>query len=187
VDAHGSLLPLTLTPVHAERPARRFVCQTQRNGQPCPAQIPGRRDVSASCRHPCRCSETKRERSAQSKSGRRSAGSRLRMRFAVRSPPRIGLAFPGSPIERTPLGVGLKPGRGASRYHPVLHLPRLSHLLWGPPLGDGTLFPRLASRISWNSVVSPLLAKRWSNNHMSSPNRGQGGRPFKPRSRAQPG
>jgi transposase len=28
-------------------------------------------------------------------------GSRLRMRFAVRPPPRIGLAFPGSPIERS--------------------------------------------------------------------------------------
>jgi hypothetical protein len=28
-------------------------------------------------------------------------GSRLRMRFAMRPPPRIGLAFPGSPIERT--------------------------------------------------------------------------------------
>jgi transposase len=28
-------------------------------------------------------------------------GSRLRMRFAVRPPPRIGLAFPGSPAERT--------------------------------------------------------------------------------------
>src|SRR6201988_412359 len=27
-------------------------------------------------------------------------GSRLRMRFAVRSPPHIGLAFPGSPVER---------------------------------------------------------------------------------------
>jgi hypothetical protein len=27
-------------------------------------------------------------------------GSRLRMRFAVRPPPRIGLAFPGSPRER---------------------------------------------------------------------------------------
>jgi hypothetical protein len=27
-------------------------------------------------------------------------GSRLRMRFAVRPPPRIGLAFPGSPLER---------------------------------------------------------------------------------------
>ncbi|MBO0756621.1 MAG: hypothetical protein J2P54_12210 [Bradyrhizobiaceae bacterium] len=29
-------------------------------------------------------------------------GSRLRMRFAVRPPPRIGLAFPGSPAERSP-------------------------------------------------------------------------------------
>jgi hypothetical protein len=28
-------------------------------------------------------------------------GSRLRMRFAVRPPPRIGLAFPGSPLERS--------------------------------------------------------------------------------------
>ena len=28
-------------------------------------------------------------------------GSRLRMRFAVRSPPRIGLAFPGSRVERS--------------------------------------------------------------------------------------
>jgi transposase len=28
-------------------------------------------------------------------------GSRLRIRFAVRPPPRVGLAFPGSPIERT--------------------------------------------------------------------------------------
>jgi hypothetical protein len=28
-------------------------------------------------------------------------GSRLRIRFAVRQPPRIGLAFPGSPVERT--------------------------------------------------------------------------------------
>jgi hypothetical protein len=26
-------------------------------------------------------------------------GSRLRLRFAVRPPPRIGLAFPGSPVE----------------------------------------------------------------------------------------
>jgi transposase len=29
-------------------------------------------------------------------------GSHLRMRFAVRPPPRIGLAFPGSPVERSP-------------------------------------------------------------------------------------
>jgi len=29
-------------------------------------------------------------------------GSRLRMRFAVRPPPRIGLAFPGSPVEHRP-------------------------------------------------------------------------------------
>ena len=28
-------------------------------------------------------------------------GSRLRIRFAVRPPPRIGLAFPGSPAERS--------------------------------------------------------------------------------------
>ena len=28
-------------------------------------------------------------------------GSRLRMRFAVRPPPRIGLAFPGSPVARS--------------------------------------------------------------------------------------
>jgi hypothetical protein len=28
-------------------------------------------------------------------------GSRLRMRFAMRPPPRIGLAFPGSPVERS--------------------------------------------------------------------------------------
>jgi hypothetical protein len=28
-------------------------------------------------------------------------GSRLRLRFAVRPPPRIGLAFPGSPVERS--------------------------------------------------------------------------------------
>jgi hypothetical protein len=28
-------------------------------------------------------------------------GSRLRMRFSVRQPPRIGLAFPGSPVERS--------------------------------------------------------------------------------------
>ncbi len=28
-------------------------------------------------------------------------GSRLRIRFAVRPPPRIGLAFPGSPVERS--------------------------------------------------------------------------------------
>ena len=28
-------------------------------------------------------------------------GSRLRLRFAVRPPPRIGLAFPGSPAERS--------------------------------------------------------------------------------------
>jgi hypothetical protein len=28
-------------------------------------------------------------------------GSRLRIRFAVRPPPRVGLAFPGSPVERT--------------------------------------------------------------------------------------
>jgi hypothetical protein len=27
-------------------------------------------------------------------------GSRLRVRFAVRPPPRIGLAFPGSPLDR---------------------------------------------------------------------------------------
>ena len=36
-------------------------------------------------------------------------GSRLRMRFAVRSPPRIGLAFPGSP-----------PGRRAASATPSL-------------------------------------------------------------------
>src|SRR5712672_3908753 len=29
-------------------------------------------------------------------------GSRLRIRFAVQSPPRIGLAFPGSPVARSP-------------------------------------------------------------------------------------
>src|SRR4249920_4136291 len=28
-------------------------------------------------------------------------GSRLRVRFSVRPPPRIGLAFPGSPVERS--------------------------------------------------------------------------------------
>jgi len=28
-------------------------------------------------------------------------GSRLRIRFAVRPPPRIGLAFPGSPVQRS--------------------------------------------------------------------------------------
>src|SRR6266849_1752628 len=28
-------------------------------------------------------------------------GSRLRIRFAVRPPPRVGLAFPGSPVERS--------------------------------------------------------------------------------------
>jgi hypothetical protein len=28
-------------------------------------------------------------------------GSHLRIRFAVRPPPRIGLAFPGSPVERS--------------------------------------------------------------------------------------
>ena len=28
-------------------------------------------------------------------------GSRLRIRFALRPPPRIGLAFPGSPVERS--------------------------------------------------------------------------------------
>ena len=33
-------------------------------------------------------------------------GSRLRVRFAVRSPPRIGLAFPGSPAERTTATAG---------------------------------------------------------------------------------
>ena len=37
-------------------------------------------------------------------------GSRLRMRFAVRPPPRIGLAFPGSPVERsTPTAVAPGP------------------------------------------------------------------------------
>jgi hypothetical protein len=37
-------------------------------------------------------------------------GSRLRMRFAMPPPPRIGLAFPGSPIERTtPIAVVLAP------------------------------------------------------------------------------
>ena len=35
-------------------------------------------------------------------------GSRLRMRFAVRPPPRIGLAFPGSPVAHSaPRGVEL--------------------------------------------------------------------------------
>jgi hypothetical protein len=28
-------------------------------------------------------------------------GSRLRLRFAMHPPPRIGLAFPGSPVERS--------------------------------------------------------------------------------------
>jgi len=32
-------------------------------------------------------------------------GSRLRLRFAVRAPPRIGLAFPGSPLERSTVTV----------------------------------------------------------------------------------
>ena len=37
-------------------------------------------------------------------------GSRLRMRFTVRPPPRIGLAFPGSPAERsTPTAAALAP------------------------------------------------------------------------------
>jgi hypothetical protein len=31
-------------------------------------------------------------------------GTRLRMRFAVRSPPVIGLAFPGTPSHRSPTG-----------------------------------------------------------------------------------
>jgi transposase len=30
-------------------------------------------------------------------------GSRLRLRFVVRPPPRVGLAFPGSPVERSPV------------------------------------------------------------------------------------
>jgi transposase-like protein len=34
-------------------------------------------------------------------------GSRLRMRFAVRPPPRIGLAFPGSPVERSTVSAVL--------------------------------------------------------------------------------
>ena len=29
-------------------------------------------------------------------------GSHLRMRFAMRPPPRLGLSFPGSPVERNP-------------------------------------------------------------------------------------
>jgi hypothetical protein len=33
-------------------------------------------------------------------------GSRLRIRFTVRPPPRIGLAFPGSPAERTAAAAG---------------------------------------------------------------------------------
>jgi transposase len=36
-------------------------------------------------------------------------GSRLRIRFAVHPPPRIGLAFPGSPTERSTLGVVAAP------------------------------------------------------------------------------
>ena len=45
-------------------------------------------------------------------------GSRLRMRFAVRSPPRIGLAFPGSRVERsTATVVALVPLIGAKTGH----------------------------------------------------------------------
>ena len=33
-------------------------------------------------------------------------GSRLRIRFSVRPPPRIGLAFPGSPVERNTATAG---------------------------------------------------------------------------------
>jgi hypothetical protein len=36
-------------------------------------------------------------------------GSRLRLRFAMRPPPRLGLAFPGSPIERTKATVAALP------------------------------------------------------------------------------
>ena len=35
-------------------------------------------------------------------------GSRLRMRFAVRPPPRIGLAFPGSPVENSTVTAALR-------------------------------------------------------------------------------
>jgi hypothetical protein len=35
-------------------------------------------------------------------------GSRLRMRFAVRPPPRIGLAFPGSPAENSTITAALR-------------------------------------------------------------------------------
>ena len=34
-------------------------------------------------------------------------GTRLRVRFAMRSRPRIGLAFPGSPVERGPATGGI--------------------------------------------------------------------------------
>jgi hypothetical protein len=45
-------------------------------------------------------------------------GSRLRIRFSVRPPPRIGLAFPGSPIERSTAGslTDAKTGHFALRY-----------------------------------------------------------------------
>ena len=36
-------------------------------------------------------------------------GSRLRMRFTMRPPPRIGLAFPGSPAERGSTATGVAP------------------------------------------------------------------------------
>ena len=36
-------------------------------------------------------------------------GSRLRVRFSVRPPPRIGLAFPGSPVERAATTVAMPP------------------------------------------------------------------------------
>ena len=43
-------------------------------------------------------------------------GSRLRIRFAVRPPPRIGLAFPGSPVERsTATPVPRRPDRRRDR------------------------------------------------------------------------
>jgi hypothetical protein len=45
-------------------------------------------------------------------------GSRLRIRFSVRQPPRIGLAFPGSPVERCSAGslTDAETGHFAQRY-----------------------------------------------------------------------
>ena len=88
-------------------------------------------------------------------------GSHLRMRFAVRPPPRISLAFPGSPAQRNPAAVPApahdqRPNRTVLRY-PMSGGLKLRCYLWKQwgPSGYRQLRKRGVSvREAWNTSKS---------------------------------